>query len=683
MRYNKQMKYKISMFLPRRLGKAVALALVHFLSARLAVAGQALAFQSTEGSVQNLFYRQGAVAAHVVASSGQSPRLVFAFPAGNSGAGLWFQTSGSAAELQVDGPLEAIERADGMRGVAAVVSASAGSLVVRKAMLGSIRALRDFNHDGRSPAGMENNVIAGLSVTIKRTALDRVHHHELALSPIAGTRISVRGDETIVMAAPEGGRLSFRATALNDYAPLSPIAAAELLRPDAVDDGRARNALEFLSYKDKLLAGSWQYLTYFGRDTLLSVRMLMPSLQPGAIEAGLGSVIARLSQNGVVAHEEDIGEWAVIRHLASPAPPADLNEPIYDYGMIDGDFLLAPVLARYLLDSPEGTARASTFLAGVAPDGRSYADALLQNLKLVVARARPFGKDPSPKNLVSLLPGRGVGQWRDSNEGLGGGRYPFDVNAALVPAALEAAARLLEGPLRGRDDALAAEARRLSPIWKKAADYFIVDVPLPAARERVRAYARSQGIDPASALRALERPASFHAVALDDAGRPIPILNSDEGFVLLFTDPSYEDIVRALQGIRQPFPAGLRTPVGMVVANPAYATDPKLRDAFTRGHYHGTVVWSWQQALLAAGIERQLARPGLPDKTRALLREARSALWDTIRAGAPMRHCELWSWTIKDGQYQVVPFGQEAGHVTESNAAQLWSTVYLAVRPGQ
>ena len=40
----------------------------------------------------NEFYRQGPVAAHVVLTSGATPRLVIAFPAGNSGAAVWFDS---------------------------------------------------------------------------------------------------------------------------------------------------------------------------------------------------------------------------------------------------------------------------------------------------------------------------------------------------------------------------------------------------------------------------------------------------------------------------------------------------------------------------------------------------------------------------------------------------------------
>ena len=61
--------------------------------------------------------------------------------------------------------------------------------------------------------------------------------------------------------------------------------------------------------------------------------------------------------------------------------------------------------------------------------------------------AKPFS-DPeghtSHENLIGLRLGQPVGQWRDSNTGLGGGRYPYDVNTALVPAALHAIAELAQ-----------------------------------------------------------------------------------------------------------------------------------------------------------------------------------------------------------------------------------------------
>jgi hypothetical protein len=115
-----------------------------------------------------------------------------------------------------------------------------------------------------------------------------------------------------------------------------------------------------------------------------------------------------------------------------------------------------------------------------------------------------------------------------------------------------------------------------------------------------------------------------------------------------------------------------------MVANPAFV-DEELQQRFSRAAYHGTVTWSWQQALLAAGLARQLRRTDLPAASLSLLRNARERLWTAIEMTRELRTSELWSWRQVDGRIQPAPFGQTAGDVDESNAAQLWSTVYLSV----
>ena len=49
-----------------------------------------LAYRIEEGRILNAFFRDGPVAAHLLLRSGEDPRLLVAFPAGNSGVGLWF-----------------------------------------------------------------------------------------------------------------------------------------------------------------------------------------------------------------------------------------------------------------------------------------------------------------------------------------------------------------------------------------------------------------------------------------------------------------------------------------------------------------------------------------------------------------------------------------------------------------
>ena len=66
-------------------------------------------------------------------------------------------------------------------------------------------------------------------------------------------------------------------------------------------------SLAFLSYSEKLLAGAWRFLVYFGRDSIIAALLLDPVLSKGkrsAFEAVLGAVLERINQtDGRVAHE--------------------------------------------------------------------------------------------------------------------------------------------------------------------------------------------------------------------------------------------------------------------------------------------------------------------------------------------------------------------------------------------
>ena len=170
----------------------------------------------------------------------------------------------------------------------------------------------------------------------------------------------------------------------------------------------------------------------------------------------------------------------------------------------------------------------------------------------------------------------------------------------------------------------------------------------------------------------------MNAIALDAQHKPVPVLHSDGGFALLLQNPPAAQLEQLVDSMLRPFPAGLLTDAGLLVANPVFADATRQRQ-LGRTAYHGTVIWSWQQALLAAGLERQVARRDLPAAIAKRLRAARQQLWSVIENTRDLRTSELWSWRFLDGRYHAAPFGQNRGDADESNAAQLWSTVYLAI----
>ena len=643
-----------------------------------------LAFRIDEGRNINSFLREGPVAAHLLLRSGTEPRILVAFPAGNSGVGLWFEKTSAKVAWTLVSPPKPITRLDEerrpLRGIEFEISADVPELQPLAAVLSSVRVLRDYELQRNAPDEvMVKPRVTGNVISWERDRLDGAAGFRLSIDGQKGARVA-----TDRFLASASGSMRLKVQALTGEVPLVPLTA--LLTQRAGNDVRARDALSFLTYQDKFLAGSWRFDTYFGRDTLITGLLLAPVLDPQAVESAIASVLDRLAPNGEVAHEEDIGEFAILRNMREGRGRVDT--PVYDYGMVDDDFLLAPLAASWMLGDERNRARASRFLLRRAVGLERNGEALARNLTWVVKRAASFAKDPRALNLVGLKPGRMTGNWRDSEQGLGKGRYAYDVNAALVPAALGATARLLDSGLL--DEYLDVDqlrtlkaARESAQVWAaQAPRLFDVDVSAMRARQNIAAYAKETGVDGGRARRSLSAaPLAFHALSLDDEGTPIPILHSDEGFRLLLTEPAPDELTRCVVAIMRPFPAGLMTDIGLLVANPALANADLRRD-FTRFAYHGTVVWSWQQALLAAGLERQLRRTDLPAAVRTQLSHAREHLWTVIERSRTLRTSELWSWSYADGHYRVEPFGRSTADADESNAAQLWSTVFLGITNG-
>ena len=710
--------------------------------------GPPLTFDRTEGRIQHRFLRAHGTAAHVALTSGVAPRIIIAFPAGNRGVLLQGRIHNADVALDFDGPLTPLdEETHGIQGVAVTIITDAPELRFAPAVLGNIRTIRDVGYGARLIPRLRRYSIAvtgtasDRALSIERPGLDGRHAYAIQVEPRDGTTVTVDPDGGFTLHPPPTGQVCADIVATCDDPHLTPIPVDRLLRPSArarltgTDAHRDLNALAFLAYREKLLAGSWQYLTYFGRDTLLALRLLAPAIGADLFEAGLGAVIDRMAPTGDVAHEESLGEYALMerdrarnharqtgtaipQHVSARGRGRSRTSPLLDYKMVDDDFLLAPVLAHYLLDTPDdeatvrvdgsridGASRARAFLGHRTPTGLTYADAIRQNLEAVIERARPYATSQSPRDLIHLRQSAAhsnqgrwggrvpVGNWRDSSDGLGGGSVPFDVNVALVPAALRDAARLLDtGWFSGATDAqhepgltLADDARALASAWTGTDRHFTVTITADQARANLPSIGHDRGLPNRFITDALgtisDEPVTFPGIALDADGAPVPVMHGDDSLVLLFGDPSPDTLHQIADRLTAPFPAGLRLPgAGTLVANPVHAGED-LRARFTAGHYHGTVIWSWPQAAYAAGIARQIDRPDLPATTRARLIAAEAILWQGIEASDALRTSEFWTYMIDDEGACIPVPAQGAGIVNESNPVQLWSTVYLAIHP--
>jgi len=319
----------------------------------------------------------------------------------------------------------------------------------------------------------------------------------------------------------------------------------------------------------------------------------------------------------------------------------------------------------------------------------------------IVTLATPFTTpgNQTIANLMHLKGGQIVGEWRDSTYGIGGGRITYDVNTALVPAALRSIASLSSSGILGFNATLISE---YAQIWEDSTlSFFEVTLPLDTAKSLLDSYALSSETSGlASQSNTLDSNVTFHALSLDGNNNlsQVAVMNSDDCFRLFLLNTTNQSQLTSFlnstaNNIRRTFPAGLMTDVGMLVANPAYGDNPIYAANWTTSAYHGTVVWSWPLAMMARGLELQLSRcsSALPPNfckdgsVQGNVKTAYNALWDSIETNQAHLSTEVWSWTYDDasGKFVYIDLGAlpppPGTGATESDIVQLWSLTFLAV----
>lgn len=240
---------------------------------------------------ENYFYSDCHGANQIVVTSPLSdsnltiigPRLLVAWPAGNSGTVAFFApqngVNGSLGIELVNGtsdqPLSPVyEDAAGSVsgnarvGVTALVSFNS-SAVLTVPILGSIRTIRDFT-EGPSILVPEIQNATDLEIkdsvaTFSRLWLDNVTTTIMSFTQTDGSEggLSVSDGHLGI----EAGTYNFSASF--DYPQLTQLSAVEVLNEQSqgliTQNPDQAQSLSFLSYSEKLLAGAWRFLTYFGR----------------------------------------------------------------------------------------------------------------------------------------------------------------------------------------------------------------------------------------------------------------------------------------------------------------------------------------------------------------------------------------------------------------------------------
>jgi hypothetical protein len=252
-----------------------------------------------------------------------SPRIIVAWPAGNSGIVTFFAPENGIngtlgiqlLNSSIGSPLSPVY-SDSNSGNATVgISAqlkfnSTATLAV--AILGSIRTIRDFTE---GPSLLRVNIQDALKystiqngVELSRLWLDNITTTTLSFTSANQT---IKLDNTSVTFP--AGTYTFNASF--NYPQLTQLTAEEVLSSESTDlitqSPSQTTSLSFLSYTTKLTAGAWRFLTYFGRDSMISALLLEPVLSEGkggAVEAVIAGVLERINRtDGSVCHEETIG----------------------------------------------------------------------------------------------------------------------------------------------------------------------------------------------------------------------------------------------------------------------------------------------------------------------------------------------------------------------------------------
>jgi hypothetical protein len=574
---------------------------------------------------------------------------------------------------------------------------------------------------------------------------------------------SVAGD-SLTLRARSGSSVPFDVRVSTTAQPLTPLSRSQIFAPDFLaflESAKARGAravarsdtaavrarrmerqvrgVELLVSREKLMAGLPTYATYFGRDMLMTALMMRPIWQHEAQEAVIAAALRKLGPKGDVSHEEALGDQATresageyVALMTAHAASAQRGETAKadslmaraalvltnfravreNYHMIDDEYQLAIVAARWITDPTVSAETKRAFLLRTVAGGDTHLARLMRELQLIARLTSAYTAEPITANLIAFSPrepsGFATASWRDSGAGYGGGKFAMDINAIWVPHALEATGQIvravrelgLDTQARVESDTplarlvgSATSLQRAIDVWRDAAKHFVVRRTAAEVRGNVTARLAAMPANERSYWDALPTTAQsmadslkFLAVSLDATGAPIGVANTDPATQLFLGDgegrttaSTPAERARTLNDVRlfvRPYPAGLYVDrIGPVVANDAYATSA-VWDTFVKDPYHGPrVVWGREVTLFLLGVANRIAmeeKQAQPDA--AYIAELRAAM-QKIRLAVEQSgfHTELWSYSFEHGTLGALRYGS-------GNEIQLWSTTDLAMQ---
>ncbi|MBU0676987.1 MAG: hypothetical protein KJ626_02635 [Verrucomicrobia bacterium] len=786
-----------------------------------------LLIRKLEGDFENVLVRDAEtkVAAHIQIPVGEGlRRVVVAMPAGK--AALCFETAQSAGWAVEDDIVTFAEEA-GQNGVLfslvtkrEEISIPVSSILMHHTLMARFGVdseskneskLRDLIASGgikdiESWLGMSLSDLSDRGqtigpiidaqqgrITFTRRALDGKHHYQMEF--VGGDALKIResGDSIHISrktpSANEPLRLTIRVS--TDFELLTPMSFDDLVndrgrnlfREDEHFAEAVRN-FEFLSFMEKYLAGSWNFLSYFGRDTLIALRVMWHVLSHRAKQTGIQSVVNEMSEDGIVNVTD---EWMYDRTVAD-AIERFFRE--YDRRNIDGarrimeSILDGSVPERPFLDVLDQTFMFpsaashwfeelddSTFVGWLKEDhsvlGRTESNlvTLLRNWNYILRAASPYVE--AWKNLRAKYPALGPRQiiearrdefrktsrtlvhsiagaanWRDTYN------LPWhfraeDINVNLLPMAIAAMQETIEriSATVCRQDLIDLSKKHSLDVvseyleepgtfraaresWDRdlIREHYLVRRSANDMRQDLERYLeglfngdvfgrdRERGVRERDTLLRCEEGGvtvseflhenrmpdtvkdgvEFTALFLDSDGRPLPLMHSDDVYLLLFGNPTIDQVREIVQPFVLSYPFGLgflQDDIGMAVTNAVYA--PRDDDAFKDNtknvwvkfgpdEYHGRGAWPWVMFALISGIYDQVMkgideegnlRNGATPDDIALFREILKGLKSSIEKLGPLATSEMFKFSpANKGEG-----GWRAKAMGISTPIQLWS----------
>ncbi|MEQ8170402.1 MAG: hypothetical protein ABRQ38_16065 [Candidatus Eremiobacterota bacterium] len=481
-------------------------------------------FKVIQGQDINLMYQGDKICAHIVLSSKGKNRIITSFTNGNSCFGLWFDRD-SDMVIEPDDKMEEVITKEGVTFISFGVKTNKKNLIIDDFIADSVRAARDkgdcddYNSKNRvlwrkkfaetchnitiAPTWIEPSV----NILKLKDGKSVIKFYRTTIDKTYGVYGEVTFPSCITVSKEENGKITltcdrnidFLVRTTSTFPSLTPFKPEELINKDFLskiknndvpecNDRELYSALEeyrkyfrpslrdllFLSYKECYLAGSWRFLTYFGRDTMMTSIILGEVLSKSAYESAMESILERLAHDGDVAHEDNsfwqaegerICEYNNLMKEHKKGESSEILKNLYkenyDYKMVDDDFIF-PIMVHNYLKRHDGTDDFinRTVFSSVLNKETDNKKNIMTNFNKVITSAIPYyetwkqlssreketvaGNKALAEKLIRIKEGMNAGDWRDSDKGLGGGVYSGNVNIYLVPASLKAIYTILK-----------------------------------------------------------------------------------------------------------------------------------------------------------------------------------------------------------------------------------------------